>query len=75
PMFILCGVFYPVSALPALMQSLVQLLPLTHAIALIRPLVAGTEISNVVTHLLVLLTYAAAGLYTAVVLTRRRLIL
>jgi lipooligosaccharide transport system permease protein len=74
PMFILCGVFYPVSALPAALQSLVQMLPLTHAVALVRPLVAGQPLTDVGLHLAVLLAYAAVGYYVAVVLTRRRLV-
>jgi lipooligosaccharide transport system permease protein len=74
PMFILCGVFYPVSALPAALQSLVQMLPLTHAVALVRPLVAGQPLTDVALHLGVLLAYAAVGYYVAVVLTRKRLV-
>ena len=74
PMFILCGVFYPVSALPAALQSLVQMLPLTHAVALVRPLVAGQPLTDVALHLAVLVAYAAVGYYVAVVLTRKRLV-
>jgi lipooligosaccharide transport system permease protein len=74
PMFILCGVFYPVSALPVALQSLVQVLPLTHAVALVRPLVAGQPLTDVGLHLAVLLVYAAIGYYVAVVLARRRLV-
>jgi lipooligosaccharide transport system permease protein len=74
PMFILCGVFYPVSALPAALQSLIQMLPLTHAVALVRPLVAGQPLTDVALHLGVLLAYAAVGYYVAVVLTRKRLV-
>ncbi|MFQ6022208.1 MAG: ABC transporter permease [Acidiferrobacterales bacterium] len=74
PMFVLCGVFYPTTALPELMQSFVQLLPLTHAVALVRPLVAGQPLSDVGLHLVVLLMYAVIGYYVAVILTRRRLV-
>ncbi|MCZ6577557.1 MAG: ABC transporter permease [Gammaproteobacteria bacterium] len=74
PMFILCGVFYPVDALPEPLQAFVQLLPLTHAVALVRPLVAGQPLSNVPLHLVVLLAYAAIGYYIAVVFARRRLV-
>ncbi|MFQ5936639.1 MAG: ABC transporter permease [Acidiferrobacterales bacterium] len=74
PMFILSGVFYPVTALPEVLQSLVQLLPLTHAVALVRPLVAGQPLTDVGLHLAVLLGYAAVGYYIAVILTRRRLV-
>ncbi|GMQ89934.1 MAG: ABC transporter permease [Gammaproteobacteria bacterium] len=75
PMFILSGVFYPISALPEALQAFVQLLPLTHAVALVRPLVADQPLSDVPVHLFVLLAYAAIGYYVAVVLTRRRLVM
>lgn len=74
PMFILCGVFYPVNALPEALQSFVQLLPLTHAIALVRPLVAGQEVTGVPLHLGVLMAYAGLGYYLSVVMVRRRLV-
>ncbi|MBW8054613.1 MAG: nodulation protein NodJ [Nitrospira sp.] len=74
PMFILCGVFYPVDALPEPLQAFVQLLPLTHAVALVRPLVAGQPLSDVPLHLVVLLAYAVIGYYIAVVFARRRLV-
>ncbi len=74
PMFILCGVFYPIESLPATLQSFVQVLPLTHAIALVRPLVADQPLTNIGLHLAVLLFYAAISYYLAVILVRRRLI-
>jgi lipooligosaccharide transport system permease protein len=74
PMFILSGVFYPVTSLPPALQSLVQLLPLTHAVELVRPLVAGLTLKHIALHLAVLAGYAVAGYTIAVVLTRRRLL-
>jgi lipooligosaccharide transport system permease protein len=74
PMFILSGVFYPVSSLPTALQSLVQLLPLTHAVELVRPLVAGLPLHQVALHLAVLAGYAVTGYTIAVILTRRRLL-
>jgi len=74
PMFILCGVFYPTSTLPEVMQQVIQVLPLTHAVALIRPLVAGVPLDGVLVPLLVLTAYAVIFFYIAVVLVRRRLI-
>jgi lipooligosaccharide transport system permease protein len=52
----------------------VRLLPLTHAIDLIRPLVAGQPLTNVPLHLGVLIAYALGGYLIATVLVRRRLI-
>ncbi len=74
PMFILCGVFYPINTLPELLQSFIQVLPLTHAVALVRPLVAGLPLDEPLLHVLVLVAYALIGYYLAVVLVRRRLL-
>jgi lipooligosaccharide transport system permease protein len=74
PMFILCGVFYPTSTLPEAMQQAIQVLPLTHAVALVRPLVAGIPLGDVLLPLAVLAGYALVFFYLAVVLVRRRLI-
>ena len=74
PMFIFCGVFYPARTLPDFLQPLLQALPLTHAIALVRPLASTGQLDTVWPHVLVLSAYALAGYYLAVVLVRRRLI-
>lgn len=74
PMFILCGVFYPISSLPEVAQHAVQVLPLTHAVALIRPLVTGAPVGDVAVHLAVLSGFAVVGFYVAVALVRRRFV-
>lgn len=74
PMFILSGVFYPVDSLPAVLQGIVQALPLVHAVDLVRPLVAGRPVTNVGLHLGVLVAYGVAAFAIAVALARRRLI-
>ncbi|MCO6412279.1 MAG: ABC transporter permease [Thiogranum sp.] len=74
PMFILCGVFYPVETLPEAMQGAVQILPLTHAVILTRALVAGAELTQPLLHLTVLMLYAVISYYFAVVLVRRKLL-
>jgi lipooligosaccharide transport system permease protein len=73
PMFILCGVFYPIDTLPEGVRGAVQVLPLTHAVALTRPLVAGGVVEQPLLHLAVLAAYAAVGYFVAVVLVRRKL--
>jgi len=73
PMFVLCGVFYPVDSLPAVVQGVVQVLPLTHAVVLSRWLVAGTQLDLPLLHMAVLLGYALVSYYFAVVLVRRKL--
>jgi lipooligosaccharide transport system permease protein len=72
PMAMLCGVFYPISQLPVPLQMFAQVLPLTHATALVRPLLFGEIPEAPLTNILVLLAYALAAFYAAVVLFRRR---
>jgi lipooligosaccharide transport system permease protein len=74
PMGMLCGVFYPIDALPAALQAVSWVLPLTHATELVRPLVLGRIPEHAVLNVVVLLAYAAAGFYVAMVLFRRRLL-
>ena len=75
PMFILSGVFYPTTALPKVMQSVVSFLPLTHAVAIIRPLVIGQPINDFWLHFSYLFVFGAVGMYIAVAMVRRRLII
>lgn len=74
PMVLLCGVFFPVTQLPAALQALSSVLPLTHAVLLARPLVSGAVPTDIGVHLLVLIGYAVTAFYIALVLSRRRLL-
>ena len=74
PMVLLCGVFYPVSQLPPLLQGVSAWLPLTHAIDLARPLVVGNVPANIPLHAAALLLYGSIGYVIALALTRRRLL-
>src|SRR6266513_114646 len=74
PMNLLCGVFFPVEQLPAAFQAIAAFLPLTHAVAIARPLLLGHVPSDAVLHVLVLLAYAGTGFYAATILFRRRLL-
>jgi lipooligosaccharide transport system permease protein len=74
PMMLLCGVFFPADQLPQALQHAAALLPLTHAVALARPLMNGAVPPGLATHLSVLLLYAMVGFYIALALTRRRLL-
>jgi lipooligosaccharide transport system permease protein len=74
PMTLLSGVFFPVGQLPHAMQEATLALPLTHAVALVRPLMRGVPPDEVSLHLGVLVLYAAAGFCIALVLMRRRLL-
>ena len=72
PMTFLSGVYFPISQMPAPLQWLAQVLPLTHAVTLVRPLIIGELPARPLLPLAVLCAYAVAGYYVSLVLTRRR---
>jgi lipooligosaccharide transport system permease protein len=73
PMLLLSGVFFPIAQLPALAQHITLVLPLSHAVELIRPAMLGREGSNVVLHVGVLVAYAVVPFFICTVLFRRRM--
>lgn len=73
PMMLLCGVFYPLSNMPGWVQAFAQVLPLTHAIALGRPLLLGRWPEAPLVHVAVLAAYGVGGFLIALRLFRRRL--
>lgn len=74
PMMLVCGVFFPVEQLPAWLQALSQALPLTHAVAMARPLMNGAIPSDIPLHLAVIAAYACVAFYVALIATRRRIL-
>jgi lipooligosaccharide transport system permease protein len=74
PGLLLSGVFFPVTQMPAVLQAVASLLPLKHAIDLARPLLTNEAPANILLHIAILLAYACAAYYVALVLTRRRLL-
>jgi lipooligosaccharide transport system permease protein len=74
PMTLLSGVFFPLEQLPAGFQAAAQVLPLTHAVALIRPLLLGQVPAMAWLHVLVLTTITVVAFWIALGLTRRRLL-
>jgi lipooligosaccharide transport system permease protein len=74
PMVLLCGVFFPIAQLPLAFQYIAAMLPLTHAIALVRPMVNDQIPASALLHVSVLIVYAVVGYYAALVLIRRRLL-
>ncbi|MCC7483759.1 MAG: ABC transporter permease [Burkholderiales bacterium] len=74
PMMLVCGVFFPLEQLPAPLAAAAQALPLSHAVALVRPLMYGGLPPGALLHLAVLAGYAMVSFYVALVLTRRRLL-
>ena len=74
PMMLASGVFFPLEQLPPWLQATAQVFPLTHAVALARPLMNGTIPDLITLHVLVLIVYATVSLYAALLLARKRLL-
>ena len=74
PMFLFCGVFFPVDSLPQTAQAIANMLPLAHVVSLIRPLAIGLPLENPLFHIAVLALYAALTFFLAVRLLKKRLI-
>ncbi len=72
PMMFLSGVFFPRDQLPAAVRWLSELLPLTHAVALVRPLFMDRWPTDTLLHRGVLVVYAVVGFWVALALTRKR---
>ncbi len=73
PMLLIGGVFFPSDRMPEAIRFTSDLLPLTHAVQLVRPLVTGSPASDAMLHFGVILAYAISTVSIAVVLVRRRL--
>jgi len=73
PMLMLGGVFFPLERMPEVIQRVSGVLPLTHAVALVRPLVTGAAPGSVVLHLLVLIIYTVVAGSLAIGLIRKRM--
>jgi lipooligosaccharide transport system permease protein len=74
PMMLLCGVFFPLEQLPGAVQAAAQVLPLSHAVALSRPLMNGVVPAYAALHLLVLALYAGVSYGVARHLLRGRIL-
>ena len=72
PMMFLSGIFFPLDQLPTLVRVVSQGLPLTNAVALVRPLFMDQWPEQAWQHLGVLAAYAVGGFWLALALTRKR---
>ncbi|WP_153100460.1 ABC transporter permease [Paraburkholderia hayleyella] len=73
PMLLLSGVFFPSTQLPGAIQHIAQLLPLAHAVELIRPAMLGRPVEHAALHLAVLAAYAFVAFCIAATLFNRRM--
>src|SRR3990167_6047824 len=72
PMMFLSGIFFPLDQLPAVVQTIADWLPLSNAVALVRPLFMNQWPADAVRHLAVLAVYAMGSFWIALALTRKR---
>ena len=72
PMMFLSGVFFPLDSLPDAVRWVAMVLPLTQAVALVRPLFMDQWPTDVLLHLGVLTAYAVVAWLIALHLTRKR---
>jgi lipooligosaccharide transport system permease protein len=72
PMMFLSGVFFPLDSLPQAVRWVAMVLPLTQAVALVRPLFMDQWPTDVLLHLSVLTAYASVAWVIALHLTRKR---
>lgn len=72
PMTLVSGVFFPVDQLPAFIQAISAWLPLTHSVALIRPLIFGQQPAQPLVNIAVLTAITLVAFWVAIRLARRR---
>ncbi|WP_133648990.1 ABC transporter permease [Paraburkholderia flava] len=73
PMMLLSGVFFPVTQLPSIAQHITQLLPLAHAVELIRAAMLGRPVEHATLHVAVLVAYVVVPFCVSAVLFKRRM--
>jgi lipooligosaccharide transport system permease protein len=72
PMMFLSGVFFPLEQLPLAVRIAADWLPLSNAVALVRPMFMDQWPTGVWRHGLVLVGYAVVSFWVALALTRKR---
>lgn len=73
PMFLFSGVFFPIDQLPAAVAWIAQLLPLTHGVEIVRPLLMGVPVPDFFYHFSIILLYTLCSFYLSLVLFRLRM--
>lgn len=72
PMMFLSGVFFPLEQLPGFVRAIAAWLPLTNAVALVRPLFMDQWPADALRHGAVLVVYGVVAFWLALALTRKR---
>ncbi|MBC7916560.1 MAG: ABC transporter permease [Rhodoferax sp.] len=72
PMMFLSGIFFPLEQLPYAVRIVADWLPLSSAVALVRPLFMDQWPTDALRHGLVLVVFAVVSFWVALALTRKR---
>jgi lipooligosaccharide transport system permease protein len=72
PMMFLSGIFFPLDQLPSAVRMVADWLPLSNAVALVRPLFMDQWPADIARPVLVLVAYAGVSFWVALALTRKR---
>jgi len=72
PMMFLSGIFFPLDQLPAAVRVVADWLPLSNAVALVRPLFMDQWPAGIARPVLVLVAYTGVSFWVALALTRKR---
>jgi lipooligosaccharide transport system permease protein len=72
PMMFLSGIFFPLDQLPVAVRVVADWLPLSNAVALVRPLFMDQWPADIARPVLVLVAYAGVSFWVALALTRKR---
>ena len=75
PMLLPSGVFFPIEQLPSAARLVTQLLPLSHAVELIRPAMLDRPVEHAVLHVAVLAGYVVVPFCISAMLFKRRMML
>ena len=75
PMTLFAGVFYPISRLPEWLRVVAQVIPLTHAVAILRALSLGTGLGwGLLLDAVYLAAWATVGILLCLLTFGRRLV-
>jgi lipooligosaccharide transport system permease protein len=72
PMMFLSGIFFPLDQLPVAVRVVADWLPLSNAVALVRPLFMDQWPADIARPVLVLVAYTGVSFWVALALTRKR---
>jgi len=74
PMFLFCGVFFPLASLPSWIQHVAWLLPMTHLVSALRTISLGGMRRGILIEIFVLILMALVFPFLSIVMMKRRIL-